>query len=157
MIGLTIFPNFKWRSFTLAVALIDIVFFIFLVLYDNPEIEEGLLAPSQLTLFKFGEVYPWYMRHSWHLHRFILPLFMHCNLLHLLSSVMLFIYIYSTIEKLIGIRKTVCLFFGTGIVGILLNLVMSNEPGVAGSIPLGAFLFSLCQEIYIFKTTRSDF
>lgn len=86
------------------------------------------------------------------IYRYILPLFMHSNLLHLLSSVFLFTYIYSFIEHTIGVAKTAFLYFMTGIGGITFNIILTNEPGVAGSVPLGAFLFSLTLEGYIFQS-----
>lgn len=152
MVKICVYPYFRWKSMTALIAALDLVFFVFLVLQGDQEIEEGLLAPSQSALFQFGEVHPYYIKTKMQLYRLLVPLFMHGNLLHLISSLAILIYIYSFIESLLGAWKTLFLYLMTGVGGIVFNIVLTSEPGVAGSVPLGAFVFSLSLENQILQS-----
>lgn len=128
-----------------------------MIIYDtyNDEEDKLFLTPSQKVLFDFGELYPYYMKDQ--LWRFIMPIFLHANLIHLLSSILILIYVLSFIESQLGKAKTLILFFIGSIGGVSFNALISDEAGVCGSIPIGVISFSQYLEYVIFKPRSSVF
>ena len=98
MIKFQIYPFFKFKSVTFIIILIDITLFFLMILTDTEN--QILLTPSQSILFEFGELCPTHMKTEFW--RFINPIFLHANILHLLSSLITKIYLLSFIEFQIG-------------------------------------------------------
>lgn len=97
MIKISVFPCYKWLSFTTLIVLIDSIVYISSLFYDELDENGGFLAPSQYTLYHFGEIYPLKMKNGEY-HRFITPIFIYSNFLHYLFSIFIKIYFLSFLE-----------------------------------------------------------
>lgn len=75
---------------------------------------------------------------------------MHANLLHLISCVFAKLYFLSFIEYYLKFRKTMLLYFVVSFGGVCFNVMVSDEPGIAGSAGVGIISFSLYLEMVLF-------
>ena len=73
-----------------------------------------MLAAEQDTLMKMGEKDPYRMRYNFELWRFICPVFLHGDVMHLFSNVVAQLMIGSSLEADIGSSKFAALYLLSG-------------------------------------------
>ena len=80
------------------------------------------------------------MRYDFALHRFVLPIFLHGDLGHLLSNVIAQIMIGSNLEPEIGWLKFLTLYMLSGIGGITFSALFTDQLSMGASTAV----FGLC-------------
>lgn len=101
---------------------------------------------DNVTLVRFGALFPPFIREYGQYYRLITSIFIHIGLIHLFFNGYA-LYIFGTqIERLMGFKKYIAFFLLTGISGNILTYFFSYESisaGASGSLfgLLGAFLY----------------
>ncbi|CDU18127.1 rhomboid protease ROM1, putative [Plasmodium yoelii] len=111
-----IFPHFTWKSFVIAVSIIQIIVFI-ISLSINPG---EFLTPSGSTLITLGANVGSKIKNG-EIHRLILPIFLHANIFHTFFNVFFQLRMGFTLEKNYGILQVAILYFVSGIYGNILS------------------------------------
>jgi rhomboid protease GluP len=73
------------------------------------------------------------MKNNIEIYRFIMPIFLHANFMHLLSNTIGFFTFGSIMEKIMGHTKFLILYIFTGMSGILFSSLLSDDMGVGAS------------------------
>ncbi|EWS75331.1 S54 family peptidase (macronuclear) [Tetrahymena thermophila SB210] len=145
MIQIYLFPNYKLLSFTNLIALIDTIFYISTLCYDDTDEKLGLLSPSHESLYTFGHIYPPKMKKGQY-YRFIIPIFLYSNLIHYLFSMFAKIYLLQLIEHFQGFFKTLFIYLMVTTYGVVFNSLFPGAYGVGGSFFIGLILICFVQE-----------
>nr|WP_300003699.1 rhomboid family intramembrane serine protease [Tissierella sp.] len=101
---------------------------------------------DNVTLVRFGALFPPFIKEYGQYYRLITPIFIHIGFMHLLFNGYA-LYVFGTqIERLMGFKKYIAFFLLTGISGNILTYFLSYESisaGASGSLfgLLGAFLY----------------
>ena len=80
-------PKFSWFSVICLFSLIQILIFITEISLGGIS-NSSLLAAQQQTLTSMGDKDPLLMRNKYEIWRFFTPIFLHVNLVHLLSNLL---------------------------------------------------------------------
>ena len=88
------------------------------------------------------------MRYDYALHRFVLPIFLHGDLGHLLSNLIAQVMIGSNLESGIGSLKFFTLYMLSGIGGITFSALFTDTPSMGASTAV--FGLSGCYVAYLF-------
>ncbi|KAL4479580.1 hypothetical protein ABPG72_018566 [Tetrahymena utriculariae] len=145
MIQINLFPNYKLLSLTNLIALIDTIFYISTLCYDEIDENKGLLSPSHESLYTFGHIYPPKMKRGQY-YRFIAPIFLYSNLVHYLFSMFTKMYFLQLIEHFQGFLKTLFIYLMITTYGVVFNSLFTDSPGVGGSFFIGLVLIFFVQE-----------
>ena len=113
-------------------------------------LSENYFSPTQNSLYKMGMLYPLYIKEKFQVWRIFTSGFLHSNILHLLISITIQVYVLSTVEHFIGKIKLFTLIILGSVGGNILQIVLSDEPFVNGSNNIGCFYSSLYIERFIF-------
>ncbi|KJP85035.1 hypothetical protein AK88_05340 [Plasmodium fragile] len=111
-----IFPHFTWKSFIMAVSIIQIIVFIISISIKPAD----FMTPSNSFLITLGANVGSRIKQG-EIHRLILPIFLHANIFHTFFNVFFQLRMGFTLEKNYGIVKVMILYFLTGIYGNLLS------------------------------------
>lgn len=133
MIRLVWFPKARFKSIVTIVTFLQIFFYLFSLLYDLNWNFSELLAPSQNSLFKLGEKYPYFIAKQLEVYRLFTSPFLHANLHHLIVTILSNYSISAYVEDFLGKKHFLFLiFFGCASASIFSSL-LSDDPGVGGS------------------------
>lgn len=133
-----IFPHFTWKSFIMAVSIAQVIIFIITVSISPAE----LLVPSESLLIKFGANVASKIKQG-ELHRLILPIFLHANILHIFFNIFFQLRMGFTLEKNYGIIGVALLYFLTGIYGNILSASITYCPIKVGASASGMGLVGI--------------
>ena len=96
----------------------------------------SLLAVPNDTLILMGAKVPWAMRYDYEWWRFITPVFLHKNLVHLLENLAALLIVGSVLESDLGTGRFLIVFFLTSIGGTSISALLSNNISCGGSNPI---------------------
>lgn len=128
------------RPYKFTIALLVVNVFLFLVMMQTGDTPISLLAPlpnEVLVLFGAKMNYLVQTRHEWW--RFVTPMFLHVNLLHLLVNMYSLWIVGPYVEKLYGSAKFIVFWVLTGIAGVVASY-LSVRPNMSVG-PVARFLF----------------
>jgi len=117
--------------------------FIFLLMWEASGMQTSVLwgqFPEEVLL-AFGAKTNYWIQHGHQYWRFVTPIFIHVNLLHVLINMYSLWVIGPWVEKLYGSAKFVVFWVVTGVAGVLasyLTVVPGSHPGVIGSFLIKA-------------------
>ncbi|CAG9476701.1 rhomboid protease ROM1, putative [Plasmodium vivax] len=133
-----IFPHFTWKSFIMAVSIIQIIVFIISVSIKPAD----FLTPSDSLLITLGANVASRIKQG-EIHRLILPIFLHANIFHTFFNVFFQLRMGFTLEKNYGIVKVIILYFLTGIYGNILSSSVTYCPIKVGASTSGMGLLGV--------------
>jgi membrane associated rhomboid family serine protease len=112
--------------------------FVFLLMWDASGMQTSVLwgAFPREVLLDFGAKTNDLIQHGHQYWRFVTPIFIHVNLLHVMVNMYSLWVIGPWVEKLYGSAKFVVFWVATGIAGVLasyLTVVPGSHPGLIGS------------------------
>lgn len=113
-----LFPKFSAKHCVFIFTVIDVAMYIVTLAYDrspgNPT------SPSMSSLALFGASIPGEIRRG-HVWRLVCPLFLHTNILHLLTNAFMQVRIGAAIEEKYGTRRICMAYLVCGILGNLVS------------------------------------
>jgi membrane associated rhomboid family serine protease len=128
------------RPYKFTIILLVANIFIFLLMWQTSGMPFSLLAPlPDQVLIPFGAKlnYLIQVEHQWW--RFVTPMFLHVNLLHLMVNMYSLWVVGPYVERLYGSAKFVVFWVLTGIAGVVASY-LTVRPGIPVG-PIGRFLF----------------
>ena len=131
------------RPYKFTIILLVTNVFVFLLMWQVSQTTLAILAPlPNEVLLPFGAKLNYFIQagHQWW--RFVTPMFLHVNLLHLLVNMYSLWIVGPYVEKLYGSAKFVIFWVLTGIAGVVASY-LTVRPGMAAGSVAG----------FIFKTT----
>ena len=133
------------RPYKFTIILLVANIFVFLVMWQTSGASLSMLQPvPPEVLVRFGAKLNYYIQtqHQWW--RFVTPMFIHVNLLHLIVNMYSLWIVGPYVEKLYGSAKFVVFWVLTGVAGVIASY-LTVRPGIAVGSVAG----------FIFKTTDS--
>lgn len=134
---------------TMVLIIINVVIWLIMMLYSKAK---GLDFSDALSIFGAKENLSIMTGEYW---RFVTPIFLHVNFVHLLINCYSLYYVGMITEKLYGQKKFLFIYFSAGIFGNILSFIFSPNPGAgaSGSIfgLLGALLYFGVESPVVFK------
>jgi membrane associated rhomboid family serine protease len=100
------------------------------------------------VLLKYGAKYNLLIDRQQEWWRFVTPMFLHANVLHLFMNMYGLWMIGRYVERLYGSAKFVFFWVATGIAGVVASY-LSVQPGMQGSGPVGRFFFKAGDSISV--------
>jgi rhomboid protease GluP len=131
------------RPYKFTIILLVANIFVFLVMWQTSRMPFSLLGPlPNEVLLRFGAKLNYYIQteHQWW--RFVTPMFIHVNLLHLIVNMYSLWIVGPYVEKLYGSAKFVVFWVLTGVAGVVASY-LTVRPG----LPVGSVAR------FIFKTS----
>lgn len=125
MLTLVFCPLFTIASFIFWVSLVDIFLYIPLVAVDFDS--HQFLAPTSQGLNWLGAKNGYSMQQEWQLWRWVTPLFLHANLVHLIYNVLMQMIIGFRLEPAVGWIVTAIIYILSGIGGVLFSALVSPD------------------------------
>lgn len=138
-------PGLSMKSFTAIITVIDIAFYILTLLWDGIDSSSSeFLKPKYKTLELFGSRVPYLMKNNFQVWRFLTPVFLHANLVHIVFNIISQLIFGSIIEKQIGTKKMILSYFLCAIGGNLFGALVNKSSAVGASTSItglvGVFL-----------------
>jgi len=139
-------PGLTWISFTTFITLVDIIMFIITlcaggITSGNPSTAAQFLQVNPMTLYYFGDRYPYYMRYEYQIWRFITPVFLHAYFLHIFFNMCSQLIFGSLVEGMVkSLWKVVALYFLADFGGNLFGALVSDTPAVGASTAIAGLL-----------------
>jgi rhomboid protease GluP len=129
-------PTIGWNTFIVWVSVIDVIYFLISLILtwaskQQMDPNSEFLQPNLNVLNQLG------MRNTWLMHqgqvwRFLTPLILHANLLHIVSNVCIQLMMVQ-LETSIGTKRTIGLYFISGVGGILFSSLINDNLSVGAS------------------------
>lgn len=130
-----VFPQFKMRSFTFIVSVLQLSIFLITELaslfYEQKKDNHD--ATFTCVLYDFGAKYSPSINANYQFHRLVLPIFLHAGVAHILFNLFSQNMYGYALEEFYGRKKFIALYFAAGIGGNLLSAVWQKD-----SISVGA-------------------
>ena len=127
-------PSLSIKSFTAIITMIDIAFYLITLLWDGIDTSSSeFLKPKSSTLEFFGSRVPYLMKNKFQVWRFLTPVFLHANFMHLAFNILSQLIFGSLIEKQIGTQKMMISYFFCAIGGNLFGALVNNSIAVGAS------------------------
>jgi rhomboid protease GluP len=133
------------RPYKFTIVLLVANIFVFLVMWQSSATSLSMLGPlPNDVLLRFGAKLNYYIRfeHQWW--RFVTPMFLHVNLLHLIVNMYSLWIVGPYVEKLYGSAKFVFFWVLTGIAGVIASYLTVRPTLAVGS--LSRFIFKAVDE-----------
>jgi membrane associated rhomboid family serine protease len=130
------------RPYKFTILLLVANIFIFILMWQSSGIPLSMTAPVPAeVLLPFGSKLNSYIysQHQWW--RFVTPMFLHVNLLHLLVNMYSLWIVGPYVEKLYGSAKFVVIWVLTGVAGVVASY-LTVRPGL-GAGPITGFIFKV--------------
>lgn len=115
-------------------------------------------AGTYSSMVEALECYPYEVR-SWQLYRVFTSLLIVPTMDSLLAHTVFNLMVVSFVEEKLGSRETAILYYGTGAIGNIFSMFMSDNPVVSSTLHINAdigsfslFLLSLALEYRLFRT-----
>jgi len=146
--------RFSIKTFTFWISMLDVILFLITNQYikkDNEELEYCIL-------YKFGGKYTPAILTYHHIHRLVLPIFLHHTDKHLMANLLSQLMWGFRLEEALGTRKMIFLYLITGIAGNMMSAVF-NPTGLgvgASSAIYGILGFALPYVIISVKDPQND-
>lgn len=148
-------PRLELYSFLTIISFIQVCIFLCELTYGGIN-NTALLAAEGSALMKMGMKDPYLMRYEFEIWRFIVPVFLHSDVMHLCLNVVAQLMIGSSLEADIGVPKFAALYFLSGFGGILFSICCSDMRSVGASTAVyglvGAYLAFLILNWDFLKT-----
>jgi len=128
------------RPYKFTIVLLVANVFVFVLMWQTSGMPFSVLAPlPNEVLIPFGAKVNYYIqtRHEWW--RFVTPMFLHVNLLHLMVNMYSLWIVGPYVEKLYGSAKFVVFWVLTGVAGVVASY-LTVRPGMAVG-PIARFIF----------------
>ena len=94
---------------------------------------KSLLAVQPSTLAQMGAKVPQLMRYNYQIWRFIMPMALHADLVHLLSNTLSLVLLGQSLEQDLGSLNFSLLYFLSGFGGILFSALCDDNMAVGAS------------------------
>lgn len=133
-------PYFSKKTFIFVITILDVLMYFITVFYDYDTDE--FLQPKLSTLILFGAKDPEKM-HSYQIWRWIMPSFLHLNLMHLFSNMVMQMILGSRLEPTVGLWRTIVVYEVSGFGGVLFSSLVSDSIAVGASTCLFGILASM--------------
>lgn len=133
------------RPYKFTIILLVANIFVFLLMWQTSGMRFSMLGPlPHEVLLPFGAKLNYYiqMKHQWW--RFVTPMFLHVNLLHLIVNMYCLWIVGPYVEKLYGSAKFVVFWVLTGGAGVVASY-LTVRPGMSVG-PLARFIFKISDE-----------
>ena len=119
------FPYFQWKSVTVAYIILWIIVYIlwYAFLYQKYE--------WNCVLYKWGAKYLPAIQRYFHIHRFILPIFLHLGTIHIIFNMLALLMLGNSWEHFMGSTKYAALLVFSGIGGNLFSAAIADKWGIA--------------------------
>ena len=127
MLRFSFCPSLSLRSFTALITIFDIIMYIITLAFGGLAIPSLFLSPTCYTLETFGAQNAYAQQQQYQVWRFITPVFLHANFIHILFNMFSQLLLGSMIEKQIGVRTMVMCYFLSAIGGNLLSSIVSPQ------------------------------
>lgn len=130
------------RPYKFTITLLVANVFVFILMWQISGLPFSMLTPlPNEVLLAFGAKQNYYIQvlHQWW--RFVTPMFLHVNLLHLIVNMYSLWIVGPYVEKLYGSAKFVVFWVLTGVAGVLASY-LTVRPGMAVG-PLARFIFKV--------------
>jgi len=162
-----LFPGFKIKSFVFAISMFQIALFIITCIFgwitpdpNNPDgtkkpytdplnhnTEEGPQDDQAFNcvLYKFGAKYTPAVLIYYHIHRLLLPVFLHANAGHVFFNILSQFFFGFHLEELYSTKKFIILYFTSAVGGNLLSTIQNTDNISVGasSALFGIFAFQV--------------
>lgn len=128
------------RPYKFTIILLVANIFVFLLMWQTSGMPFSVLTPLPgEVLLPFGAKLNYYIQtqHQWW--RFVTPIFLHVNLLHLMVNMYSLWIVGPYVEKLYGSAKFVVIWVLTGVAGVIASY-LTVRPGIAGD-SMARFIF----------------
>lgn len=129
-------PTISWKCFIVWVSIVDVLYFVISLILTwackqplDPNSE--FLQPNLNVLNELGMRNTWAMWHG-QVWRFLTPLILHANLLHIFSNVCIQLMMVQ-LETSIGTKRTIGLYLISGIGGTLFSSLINDHLSVGAS------------------------
>ncbi len=133
------------RPYKFTIILLSANVFIFFLMWQMSGISFNMLTPlPNEVLIPFGSKLNQYIQARQEWWRFVTPMFLHINLLHLLVNMYSLWIVGPYVEKLYGSAKFVLFWVATGIAGVVASY-LTVRPGIQGG-SLVRFIFKSADE-----------
>lgn len=152
-----IFPFYQLRSFVTASVFTHVFLYVInviLILVEDKPFEAGTYSSMVEAL----ECYP-YEVGNWQLYRVFTSLLIVPTMDSLIAHTVFNLMVVSFVEEKLGFRETVILYYGTGVVGNLFSMLMTDSSVVSSNFlsyadvgSFSLFLLSLALEYRLFRT-----
>jgi len=128
------------RPYKFTIILLVVNIFVFVMMWQASDLPLSLttLLPAEVLL-PFGAKLNSYIHNQHQWWRFVTPMFLHLNLLHLLVNMYSLWMVGPYVEKLYGSAKYVVLWVVTGVCGVVASY-LTVRPGL-GAGPITGFIF----------------
>ena len=133
------------RPYKFTIILLVANIFVFLLMWQASGIPFSVLAPlPNEVLILFGAKLNYFIQtnHQWW--RFVTPMFLHVNLLHLMVNMYSLWIVGPYVEKLYGSAKFVVFWVSTGVAGVVASY-LTVRPGMSVG-PVARFLFKTADD-----------
>jgi len=141
MCRLTCCPSLTLQTFTAIITIVHVAMFIITLSWKGIMIPStDFLTPNFETLDVFGNRNTYLLRDKYQIWRFLTPVFLHANFLHLFFNVISQLMIGSQVEKVIGTGKMVIVYFMCAIGGNLFGALTSDALAVGASTAISGLL-----------------
>jgi len=144
------FPKFSWKTFTFAVTIVQIIIFITTIIVNKAHDDKSW----NCVLYKYGAKYTPAIAAYHHIHRLILPIFLHGGWAHIIFNMLTQSMYGYFLENYYGVRRFAILYFAAGFGGNLLSAV-ANKTNIsigASSAIFGLFALQLAYLIQNYKS-----
>ncbi len=145
MCKLTCCPTITWKSFTAIITVVDIAMFIVTLVFGWQTAGE-FLSPSIDILIKFGGRTVADIIYKYQVWRFLTPVFLHANFLHIFFNCFSQLIFGSQVEVMMGTKRFIAFYFlcalGGNLFGGLFDGLMGVSVGASTAIVglLGVFI-----------------
>jgi len=143
------FPKFSWKTFTFAVTIVQIVIFIATKIVDKAHDNKSW----NCVLYTYGAKYTPAIASYHHVHRLILPIFLHGGWAHIIFNMLSQSMYGYFLENHYGVKRFSILYLAAGFGGNLLSAV-TNKHNIsigASSAIFGLFALQLAYLIQNYK------
>lgn len=138
-LSIALCPQLKTKSFTFGIVVIDFIIFI-ISLSLNPMSNTEFLAPNSISLDTLGEKDNAKIKNHFQVWRWITPILLHANFMHIFMNSLGTVIMGSGIEAYLGFKQMFVLYFVSGFGG---NVFSSVTNGISHSVGASTAIFGL--------------
>ncbi|CAI2376820.1 unnamed protein product [Moneuplotes crassus] len=134
MLQYNLCPKFKVVSFTFAFTIINLVIFltVFCFSLNNLDNDDFMGIPAN-KLSSFGAKNPYKIRNNYEVFRWVVPIFLHANFMHIFFNSVTLFWVGFNIEHNIGALQFFIVYMLSGIGGFIFSSCVSDSIAVGAS------------------------